>query len=72
MYVTYECRSCKITFSIPKLDLERMEATGREVRCNFGHRDIYIIDRYKVNEIDMKHDSYIRKRGRVVQKGWGK
>ena len=71
MYVTYECRSCKITFSIPKLDLERMEATGREVRCNFGRRDIYIINRYKVDEQDMKHDSYTKKNRRTIQKGWG-
>lgn len=71
MYVSYICNVCNISFTIPKADLERMATSGRYITCNFGHRNIRIIDRYEVSEQDMKHDSYIRKRGRVIQKGWG-
>ena len=70
MYITYECLDCKCIFIIPTACKERMEAKGKYIACNFGHRRVRVLDRYGNIKEAMSHDCYNKVKGRVVQRGW--
>ena len=58
IYISYECLICKTVFIIPIEFVEMMEAKGKYVACNFGHRNIRRLDRYGNIKAAMCQDRY--------------
>lgn len=66
-YIVYECCICKLVFIIPTEHLRIAEGKDRYLACNFGHRQIKILNEYDSIKECMKHSSYKRDHRAIKQ-----
>lgn len=66
-YVVYECMICKLVFAIPLEHLRIAEDKGRYLACNFGHKQIKILNEYDSLKECMSNHVYKRDKGVIKQ-----
>lgn len=68
MYTCYKCNICKIIFIIPTEDVERMEKEGKYIACNFGHKNIVLLNKYDdLRQCMEEQHIYKRDKGSIKQ-----
>lgn len=76
-YIVYQCRTCKKHFFLLAEEVEYSEKESDYITCPYHgkHKDIIVVGAYDdmqkmCREMNRK-DTYKKKSGKVVQKGWG-
>lgn len=72
-YIVYKCLQCNRHFVLFSNEVKFSEEESTYLTCSFNgkHNKICVVGRYDNLKDCTKHDSYTRKNGKVVQKGWG-
>lgn len=76
-YIVYQCRTCKKHFVLMSCEVTHSEKESKYIACPFHgkHKDIKVAGAYDdllvLKNDMMKKDTYIKRNGKTVQKGWG-
>ena len=72
-YIVYKCLKCNRIFILMTSDVTYSEEESKYLTCPYHgkHKDIVVVGKHENVKQCMKHDSYVKAKGIIIQRGWG-